>query len=41
MTLRGTLAMVRSLRRNDDATPIVLMGYYNPIYRYGAKSFAR
>ena len=41
MTLRGTLAMVRSLRRNDDATPIVLMGYYNPIYRYGAEVFAR
>jgi tryptophan synthase alpha chain len=40
MTLRGTLAMVRSLRRNDDATPIVLMGYYNPIYRYGAEVFA-
>jgi tryptophan synthase alpha chain len=41
MTLRHTLAMVRDLRRADDATPIVLMGYYNPIYRYGAESFAR
>jgi tryptophan synthase alpha chain len=41
MTLRGTLAMVRALRRADDATPIVLMGYYNPIYRYGAEAFAR
>jgi tryptophan synthase alpha chain len=41
MTLRGTLAMVRDLRRHDDATPIVLMGYYNPIYRYGANAFAR
>jgi tryptophan synthase alpha chain len=41
MTLRGTLAMVCTLRRNDDATPIVLMGYYNPIYRYGAAAFAR
>ena len=40
MTLRGTLAMVRALRRDDDATPIVLMGYYNPIYRYGAEAFA-
>src|SRR6202051_3363362 len=36
MTLRRTLALVRELRRGDDATPIVLMGYYNPIYRYGA-----
>ena len=41
MTLGGTLAMVRGLRRDDDATPIVLMGYYNPIYRYGAEAFAR
>ena len=32
--------MVRELRRADDATPIVLMGYYNPIYRYGAEAFA-
>jgi tryptophan synthase alpha chain len=41
MTLRRTLALVRELRRGDDATPIVLMGYYNPIYRYGAQAFAR
>jgi len=40
MTLRRTLALVRELRRADDATPIVLMGYYNPIYRYGAERFA-
>jgi tryptophan synthase alpha chain len=39
MTLRGTLAMVRAVRQRDDATPIVLMGYYNPIYRYGAEAF--
>jgi tryptophan synthase alpha chain len=32
---------VRKLRRADDATPIVLMGYYNPIYRYGGVVFAR
>jgi tryptophan synthase alpha chain len=41
MNLRRTLAFVRELRRDDDATPIVLMGYYNPIYRYGAEGFAR
>ena len=40
MTLRRTLALVRELRRADEATPIVLMGYYNPIYRYGAEAFA-
>jgi tryptophan synthase alpha chain len=39
--LHGTLALVRQLRRADEATPIVLMGYYNPIYRYGAEAFAR
>ena len=35
----GTLAMVRDFRRQDDATPIVLMGYYNPIYIYGVARF--
>jgi len=41
MNLRRTLALVQELRRADDATPIVLMGYYNPIYRYGAEAFPR
>src|SRR5438045_8524883 len=40
-TLRSTLAMVRQLRARDPDTPFVLMGYYNPIYRYGAEAFAR
>jgi tryptophan synthase alpha chain len=39
MTLRGTLDLVRQFRGDDDATPIVLMGYYNPIYRYGVAPF--
>ena len=34
-----TLALVRDFRRGDDATPIVLMGYYNPIYVYGVDRF--
>jgi tryptophan synthase alpha chain len=34
-----TLTMVREFRKNDDATPIVLMGYYNPIYIYGVDRF--
>jgi tryptophan synthase alpha chain len=38
-TLVKTLAMVRSFRQGDDATPIVLMGYYNPIYIYGVDKF--
>jgi tryptophan synthase alpha chain len=41
MTLRKTLAMVRGFRETDAATPIVLMGYYNPIYSYGADAFVR
>jgi tryptophan synthase alpha chain len=41
MSLRRILAFVRELRRVDDATPVVLMGYYNPIYRYGPAVFAR
>jgi tryptophan synthase alpha chain len=41
MTLRRTLALVRELRRADEATPILLMGYYNPIYRQGPEAFAR
>jgi tryptophan synthase alpha chain len=38
-TLRKTLEMVRAFRRDDQTTPVVLMGYYNPIYRYGPESF--
>ncbi|HYM73446.1 MAG TPA: tryptophan synthase subunit alpha [Stellaceae bacterium] len=41
MTLRRTLALVKGLRARDADTPYVLMGYYNPIYRYGAEAFAR
>lgn len=39
MTLVKTLELVRDFRNKDDTTPIVLMGYYNPIYRYGANRF--
>jgi tryptophan synthase alpha chain len=38
-TLKKTLAMVREFRKSDDDTPIVLMGYYNPIYIYGVDKF--
>ena len=34
-----TLRLVREFRKADDATPIVLMGYYNPIYIYGVDKF--
>jgi tryptophan synthase alpha chain len=39
MTLKKTLDLVRGFRKDDDATPIVLMGYYNPIYIYGVDKF--
>ena len=34
-----TLELVREFRKGDDETPIVLMGYYNPIYIYGVDTF--
>ena len=34
-----TLQMVRELRKQDQDTPVVLMGYYNPVYRYGVEKF--
>jgi tryptophan synthase alpha chain len=36
-----TLALVRDFRKGDDTTPIVLMGYYNPIYIYGVTKFLK
>lgn len=38
-TLKKTLAMVESFRAAGHDTPIVLMGYYNPIYAYGVERF--
>jgi tryptophan synthase alpha chain len=39
MTLKKTLSLVRQFRDGDRDTPIVLMGYYNPIYQYGVARF--
>ena len=39
MTLKCTLDMVRQFRTDNDKTPIVLMGYYNPVYIYGVDAF--
>ncbi len=39
MTLAKTLDMARAFREDDDTTPIVLMGYYNPIYSRGVDAF--
>lgn len=40
-TLKKTLAMVRTFRQQDDETPIILMGYYNPVCAYGPADFVR
>ena len=39
MNLKKVLSMVSAFRDGDIETPIVLMGYYNPIYNYGAEQF--
>jgi tryptophan synthase alpha chain len=39
MTLNKTLDLARQFRETDDTTPIVLMGYYNPIYSMGVDTF--
>ncbi|MGB0920446.1 MAG: tryptophan synthase subunit alpha [Alphaproteobacteria bacterium] len=39
ITLPKTLDMVRNFRETDDDTPIILMGYYNPVYAYGVDRF--
>ena len=39
MTLAKTLAMVGTFREDDKETPVILMGYFNPIYQYGSQNF--
>lgn len=41
MTLRRTLKLVGEFRAGNQTTPIILMGYYNPIYSYGVEPFLR
>ncbi|WP_113447516.1 tryptophan synthase subunit alpha [Rhizobium cremeum] len=38
-TLEKTLQLAREFRKDDQATPIVMMGYYNPIYVFGVERF--
>jgi tryptophan synthase alpha chain len=40
-TMKKTLAFVTEFRASDSKTPIVLMGYYNPIYSYGVDAFLK
>lgn len=41
MTVAKVLELVRRFRRADRTTPVVLMGYYNPIHHYGSARFAK
>ncbi len=41
MTTRKTLDVVRQIRRQDDALPLILMTYYNPLLRYGLDEYAQ
>ena len=38
-TLAKTLTMVDTFRKEDEETPVILMGYFNPIYQYGPERF--
>ncbi|MGH6824012.1 MAG: tryptophan synthase subunit alpha, partial [Methylocella sp.] len=40
-TLAKTLALAADFRASDSTTPVVLMGYYNPVYVYGVEAFLR
>lgn len=41
VNLKNTLALVQRFRAGDKTTPVVLMGYYNPIHAYGVEKFAK
>jgi tryptophan synthase alpha chain len=41
MTLRGSLELASQFRKKHSDTPLILMGYYNPIYRYGVELFLK
>ena len=40
-TLKGVLDIVREFRKTDAETPVILMGYFNPIFRYGCEKFVK
>jgi len=41
MNMKGVLEIVRAFRKTDSRTPLILMGYYNPIHAYGTEHFAK
>ena len=38
-TVQGTIDLVKEFRKDDNTTPIILMGYYNPVFHYGVEKF--
>lgn len=41
MDLKGTLELLQKFRTKNSDTPVILMGYFNPIYKYGCENFVR
>ena len=41
MNMKGTLAILKTFREKDSDTPVILMGYFNPIYKYGCEAFIK
>jgi tryptophan synthase alpha chain len=41
MSLKATLAMLKKFREEDQDTPVILMGYFNPIYAFGCENFIK
>lgn len=41
MSLQGTLDMLAEFRKDNTSTPVILMGYFNPIYKYGCEAFVK
>lgn len=41
MSLKGVLELLKNFRTKNSATPVILMGYFNPIYKYGCENFVQ
>lgn len=41
MDLKNVLQLLKNFRGHDDGTPVILMGYFNPIYKYGCEAFVK